>query len=121
MTAIELIIFLTMIALGVLLGRAMYPRGISLAIIGFVCGVALIPCITLAHERHRRWLYMGDEWMPDCVCGSSEFRYEKVDAEFHLLCQKCKRRYEKRGGDVWAFDGTAKQFHKRLVKHRGWV
>src|SRR5262249_41421203 len=103
MSLIELLVFLAMIALGVLLARTLYPHGIRLAIFGFLGGVAFIPCIITAYFRYRRWLYVGDEDMPDCFCGNSTFRYEKVGAEYHLLCQQCRTRYEQRRGDVWVF------------------
>jgi hypothetical protein len=121
MSAIELLAFVAMIALGVLLGRAMYPQGILPAILGFVVGVAIIPSIVKSYFTYRRWLYVGDKSMPDCLCGTSVFKYEKVGAEYHLLCQHCKTRYEKRLGDVWVFDGGEKKPYKRLVKHKGWV
>lgn len=120
-TLIELIILLTMVFSGVLFSRLMYPHGIVLAVIGFVCGFGWIPGLWFAYVTYRRWLYVGDNWMPDCVCGSSEFRYERIGSELHLLCQKCKRRYQKRRDQVWAFNATGeKEHYKQLLKHKGW-
>jgi hypothetical protein len=121
MTVIELFIFVAMIALGVLFARSMYPHGILLAVIGFACGLAVIPAIWFAYLRYRRWLYVGDKWMPDCVCGSSAFKHERVGSELHLLCQKCERRYQKRRDYVWALNGEEKTRYKQLVKRKGWV
>jgi len=121
MSLIELIVFLTTIALGVLFARALYPHGIVFAIVGFVCGFAIIPSIWIAHVRYRRWLYVGDKGMPDCVCGNSVFRVEKVGADFHLLCKKCSRRYQRIRRQVWVFDGDEKKLYRQLIKHRGWV
>ena len=121
MSAIELLVFLVMIVLGVLLARTLYPHGVLPAILGFVAGVAFIPITITAYFKYRRWPYVGDKNMPDCLCGNSTFRYEKVGAEYHLLCRQCKTRYEKRRGDVWVFDGGKKKPYKRLVKHKGWI
>jgi hypothetical protein len=111
-----------MVFLGALFSTLMYPRGIVPAVIGFVCGFGLVPGIWFVRLKYRRWLYMGDKWMPDCVCGSSEFRYERAGADLRLLCQKCKRRYEKRRDLVWAFNAAGeKEDYKRLLKHKGWV
>ncbi len=102
MTLIELIIFIAMIATGTFLARAIYPiGGLWLAVPGFIAGVALIPSMFFAHDRYRRWIYRGDKWMPECSCGNSVFKYEKIGDEYHLLCRRCKTRYEKHRGEVW--------------------
>ena len=121
MSTIELLLLFAMIAFGVLLGRALYPQGILPAILGFVGGFAIIPSIFKAYFEYRRWLYVGDKRLPDCLCGNSVFKVEKVGAEYHRVCQQCKTRYEKRRGEVWIFDGGEKKPYKRLVKHKGWV
>lgn len=121
MTVIELITLMSMIFLGVFFSRLMYPHGVVFAVIGFACGFGLIPGTWFAYLRYRRWIYVGDKWMPDCVCGSSEFRYERVGSELHLLCQKCKRRYQKRRDQVWVFNAAEKKPYKQLVKRKGWV
>jgi hypothetical protein len=56
MSAIELLVFLAMIALGVLLARALYPHGVLPAMLGFLAGAAFIPCTTTAYFKYRRWL-----------------------------------------------------------------
>jgi hypothetical protein len=121
MSLIELLVFFAMIALGTLLARALYPHGVLPAILGFVGGVALIPGTIKAYFEYRRWLYVGDQSMPDCLCGSSVFKYEKIGTEYRLLCQGCKTRYEQRRGEVWVFDGSEKRPYKRLVRHKGWI
>ena len=121
MSLIELLVLFAMFELGALLARALYPHGVLFAILGFVGGSALIPCTIGAYSTYRRWLYVGDRRMPDCLCGNSNFRYEKVGAEYHLLCRQCKTRYEKRRGEAWVFDGGEKKPYKRLVKHKGWI
>src|SRR5882724_1201611 len=40
----------------------------------------------------------------ECSCGSSAFRYEKVGEKYHLLCQGCRTRYEKRREEVSVFE-----------------
>jgi hypothetical protein len=113
---------MAMIALGALVGWAVYPLGwLWLAVPGFVLGVLVIPSILFAHQRYRKWAYVGDHYMPDCSCGSGEYFYEKVGEEFHLLCQGCKTRYEKRLDEVSVFENGEKRPYKKLEKHRGWV
>ncbi len=77
--------------------------------------------MAIAYVRYRRWIYLGDKEMPDCSCGSSDFRYHNVGADYYLLCQKCNTRYEKRRDSVWVFEGGERKPYKQLVRHRGWV
>ncbi len=121
MTLIELLFLAAMIALGVLFAKAMYPLGILPAVFGFALGVAIIPSLWLAYDRYKRWLYVGAKGMPDCTCGSSVFSYERVGTETHLLCQKCRVRYQKEGPLVWVFGGEERKLYSQLKKHRGWV
>jgi hypothetical protein len=103
------------------LGRTLYPHGMLLAILGFILGVSIIPAIFVGYFRYRRWAYCGDKSMPECSCGSSVFKHLKVGAEYHLLCQQCKTRYEQRRDEVWIFEDGVKKPYKRLVNHQGWV
>jgi hypothetical protein len=121
-SAIELLFFVAMTAIGTVSARALYQVGGTwLAIPGFLAGFALIPSMFLARGRYRRWAYRGDKWMPECSCGSSAFKYQKIGLDYHLLCQGCATRYEKRRGEVWVFENGAKKPYKRLVKHQGWI
>jgi hypothetical protein len=122
MTLIELLTLLLMLGIGVGAAHALFPvGGLPLAIPGFIAGVALIPLTAFAYDRYRKWAYLGDKWMPDCSCGSADFKYERVGAEHHLLCQRCRTRYEVRRGSAFVFDGSVKKPYKRLVKHQGWI
>jgi hypothetical protein len=122
MTLIELLVPILMIALGACAAKALYPMGgLWLAIPGFLAGILLIPLIGFIHNRYRRWAYLGDKWMPECSCGSSEYKYERVGEEYHLLCQQCRKRYEKRREQVSVYEEGQKRPYKRLVKHQGWV
>ncbi len=101
MTLIEMLLFIAMIALGVCLAKALYPIGeFWLAVPGFIVGMLLIPSLFFVHHRYRRWAYLGDKLMPDCSCGGEEYKYEKTEEEYHLLCQRCRTRYEKRKDEV---------------------
>jgi hypothetical protein len=121
-TLIELIVFVAMIALGFLLGRAMYHLGgLWLGTAGFVVGVALVPSAFFVYLKCRHWAYRGDAVMPDCSCGGSAFRVQKVGDEYHLLCQQCKTRYEKNDSEVWVVENGVRRPYKRLVKWQGWV
>lgn len=59
--------------------------------------------------------------MPECSCGNSAFKYEKVGEEYHLLCTGCRTRYEKRRDEVSVFENGVKKPYMRLVKHQGWI
>lgn len=122
MTLIELLYFVAMIAIGIFFGKAMYPiGGFWLATPGFIAGVLLIPFLTFAYDRYRRWAYLGDKPMPDCSCGSTEYVYENIEGKYPLVCQQCRAIYEKRRDQVFVFENGAKIPYKRLVKHQGWV
>jgi hypothetical protein len=122
MTLIELLVFILMITLGTSAAKALYPMGgFWLAVPGFIAGVFLIPSIGFIHNRYRRWAYLGDKWMPECSCGSSNYKYERVGDEYHLLCQQCKKRYEKRREQVLVYEDGQTRPYKRLVKHQGWI
>src|SRR2546430_1982562 len=97
MNIIEVVFFILMLGIGWLLAKAIYPiGGFWFAVGGFVVGFVTIPMILFAYGRYRRWAYRGDKFTPDCSCGSSEFKYKKVGREYHLLCQQCKTRCERR-------------------------
>ena len=122
MSLVELLIFMIMIALGLAGAKVAYPiGGLWLAVPGFVFGFLIIPAAMLAHERYREWAYLGDQWMPDCLCGLAEFKYEKVGEELHMLCRHCLRRFEKRGDQVFIYENDQMRPYKRLVKYQGWV
>src|ERR1051326_1348618 len=111
-----------MIAIGTCLAMALYPvGGIWLAVLGFIAGVLLIPSLFFAHNRYRRWAYLGDKWMPGCSCGNAEYKYEKIGKEYRYVCQQCGANYEKRGDAVSVFENGVKKPYKRLMKHQGWV
>src|SRR5689334_11931854 len=111
-----------MIAIGTVAARALYPvGGLCLALPGFTAGFALIPSVFLAYRRYRGCAYLGDRLMPECLCGGSEFRYQEVGSEYHLLCQGCTRRYEKRRDEVWILENGVRKHYKKLVKHQGWI
>jgi len=122
MTLIELFVFIVMISLGYNSAKLFYHiGGLWLAIPGFIAGVALIPFSLFLYDRYRKWAYRGDAWMPDCSCGSSKFKFEKVGTEYHLLCQGCRMRYQKRRNDVSIFENGVTRPYKRLVKYKGWI
>lgn len=122
MTLIELLVLLLMVAMGVVIARTLYPiAGMFLAIPGFIAGVMLIPAVIFGYVKYRRRTYCGDKPMPECACGSTAFRYEKIGNGNHLLCRGCRTRYQKRRNVVWVFEGGEKKLYKTLVKHRGWV
>lgn len=102
MTLIELLVFILNIAIGVWLAIVLQPiGGLWLAFAGFVAGIMLIPGAIISYERYRKWAYCGDDLMPPCLCGSSEFRVEVVgDNDFHNVCQSCGNRYDNRRGKV---------------------
>ena len=122
MTLIEATFFAVMCVLGWAAARLVHPiGGFWLSIPGFFAGFLLIPGLGYAYGRYRKWLYRGDADMPACSCGSTKFKYEKVGDEYHLLCQGCKTRYEKRPYEVSVYEGATKKPYKRLVRHQGWI
>ena len=122
MNLVELLFVCAMFLIGGFLAAILYPRGgIWLAVPGFVFGVMLIPLAFRAYIHYRQWAYVGDKDMPNCLCGSDRYRYEQVGTEYHLLCQGCKTRYEKRRDRVFVFSGDSKHFYRRLVKYKGWI
>ncbi len=122
MNLIELLLFLAMIAIGGALAWVLYPvGGLWLAVPGFLVGLLLIPSIFFTYHCYRTWAYRRDHPMPDCSCGSREYKYEKVSEEYHLLCQRCKTRYERRHDEVSVFENGLMKPYKKLVKHQGWV
>lgn len=127
MTLTELVMFLSFFALGVFSAGKLYKvGGIALAIVGFAAGFLFIPGLIIAYGKYREWAYCGDERMPPCKCGSSDFRVEVASEEpnfrFHEVCRACDRRYANRNRyevDILE-DGTQKPYMS-LVKHQGWV
>lgn len=112
-----------MLAIGGWIAGVLYPiGGFWLAIPGFIAGVLLMPGISIAHERYRKWIYCGDDFMPPCSCGSTEFKVEVVgDNDFHEVCQSCHKHYDRCRDKVYVIEDETRQPFKHLVKHRGWV
>ena len=122
MTLIELLFFVVMISIGVTLAKWLYPvGGFWLAVPGFILGVLLIPALLLAHEKYRKWAYLGDKWMPPCTCGNEDYKVEKRNDDFYTVCQRCGAMYDKRKSQVFVVSDGQKKLHKTLVKHKGWI
>ncbi len=123
MTLIELIVFIIMLSIGGFIAGVLKPiGGLWLAIPGFIAGVLLIPGLSFAYERYRKWAYCRDEFMPPCSCGSKEFKVEVIgEKEFHEVCQSCRRHYDRRRDEVHTFDGETRVPYMHLVKHKGWI
>ena len=123
MTLIELIVFIIMLAIGGFVAGILRPvGGLWLAIPGFIAGVLLIPGLSVGYERYRKWAYRGDEWMPPCSCGSTEFEMVAVASkDYHTVCQSCRKHYDKHKDKVHAFEGEERVPYMHLVKHKGWI
>jgi hypothetical protein len=122
MNLFELLFFVVSIAIGICLARALYPiGGIWLSVPGFIAGALFIPSLFFAYLRYRRWAYLGDKWMPDCSCGSAEYKYERIEEQYRLICQQCGASYEKHGNKVSVIENGIRKPYKRLMKYQGWV
>jgi hypothetical protein len=121
-TLITMLIFILMTTIGYWCAKLLYPIGGEwLALAGAIGGFLGIPLCFAGHGMYRRWAYLGDKHMPDCSCGGTEFKVEKLEGDYYLLCQKCRRRYEKQNDRVMVYESGEKRLYKRLVKHQGWV
>ena len=119
MSAIELLLLFAMIALGCCWGEDCIRKAFCQPYLG-LRGFAIIPSIFKAYLNTVDGCTWGQE-VAGLFVRNSVFKVEKVGAEYHLVCQQCKTRYEQRRGEVWIFDGGEKKPYKRLVKHKGWV
>jgi hypothetical protein len=59
--------------------------------------------------------------MPTCSCGSEDYKYEQMGADYHLVCQQCRTAYDKRRDDVFVFVHDQRIPYRQLVKHKGWI
>ena len=122
MTLIELVVFLLMLGIGGKVAAILLPiGGLWLAIAGFVAGTLFLPFLFFLHTEYRKWAYRGDKSMPDCSCGSSDYKYQMFGAEMRVVCQHCGAHYEKKRHEVSVFENDEKKPFKRLVKHQGWI
>jgi hypothetical protein len=120
-TLIELLSFLVCVSIGAITSIAVYHiGGFWLAIPGFILGFLSIPFLAFSYNRYRKWVYLGDTWMPDCSCGSNKFKYEKIGDEYHLLCQECGAKYKRERHIIWIYENNEKRIYKRMVKFKGW-
>ena len=122
MTLIELLFFLSCFALGGASAGALHTHfGIWIAIPGFIAGFFTLPFLSFyVYPAYRRIAYRGNKSDPECICGSTEYKWDFKSPTLYQHCTKCGRTYIKAYPKVWILENGEKKPYKQMVFLKGW-